>query len=406
MELWNNLVSLCIMKAPGVAQKRYLVVKAMATFLSLIFAFAYSRQLGVVNRSILAFVFTLSSLIWVFLTSGTTLTLRKNQPDVNSRTFASFQTLLLTQLLIGLSVFSLGLFLFSTFKTPIPVPLLFASYLYFVSSGLAMLLVEVSLAYFDFKISGYLELAAVAFQILLYFIVLIPVDLTVAVKLILSFISSYAFISLIFLRRFRMLLGASLKFSSPLIFFKLTEGNHSLGISLGVMDRLDRLIIAFAFPTGILAKYSVMSSLISYFRFVPDFLSRVLIARNDSIYFELRKHRRIVILGILLMGSIMIFSAQSLIRIFLGSSWALSIGIVIAFAIQELVRGTYQLTLNMIIKKGHTDSAKYVPWILILAVLPIATLAIKLFGLIGVPLSFSAVFLLASIVGNRWRNNV
>lgn len=186
MELWNNLVSLCIMKAPGVAQKRYLVVKAMATFLSLIFAFAYSRQLGVVNRSILAFVFTLSSLIWVFLTSGTTLTLRKNQPDVNSRTFASFQTLLLTQLLIGLSVFSLGLFLFSTFKTPIPVPLLFASYLYFVSSGLAMLLVEVSLAYFDFKISGYLELAAVAFQILLYFIVLIPVDLTVAVKLIFS----------------------------------------------------------------------------------------------------------------------------------------------------------------------------------------------------------------------------
>jgi hypothetical protein len=79
---------------------------------------------------------------------------------------------------------------------------------------------------------------------------------------------------------------------------------------------------------------------------------------------------------------------------------------VIAFGIQELLRGTYQLTLNMIIKRGHTKSAKYIPWILIITVLPVAALAIKQFGLIGVPLSFSAVFLLASFFGTRWRNNV
>lgn len=394
------------MNVQVLAQKRYILIKATATFLALVFAFAYSRELGVVNRSILAYVFTLSSLIWIFLTSGTTLTLRKNQPDVSSTTFASFQTLLLLQSLIGLFVFSLGVFLFSTFKTAIPGPLLFASYLYFVSSGVAMLLVETSIAYFDFKISGYLELVAVVIQILLYFIILIPADLTIAIQLILSFVSSYISISLIFLRRFRKQLGASIKFASPFLFFKLTEGNHSLGISLGVMDRLDRLIIAFAFPTGILAKYSVMSSLISYFRFVPEFISRVLIASNDSIYLELRKHRKTLFLGILLVGSLMIFSTQSLIRIFLGSSWTLSIGIVIAFAIQELVRGTYQLTLNMIIKRGDTESAKYTPWILIIAVLPLAVLAIKLFGLIGVPLSFTAIFLLASFFGYRWRKSV
>ena len=394
------------MKAPALAQKRYLLIKATATFLALVFAFAYSRELGVVNRSILAYVFTLSSLIWIFLTSGTTLTLRKNQPDVSSRTFASFQTLLLVQFLIGLFVFALGLFLFSTFKTSIPEPLIFASYLYFVSSGMAMLLVEISIAYFDFKISGYLELVAVVIQILLYFIILIPADLTIAIQLILSFIASYISISLIFLRRFRKQLGASINFASPLLFFKLTKGNHSLGISLGVMDRLDRLIIAFAFPTGILAKYSVMSSLISYFRFVPEFISRVLIARNDLIYLELRKHRKSLFLGILLLGSLTIYSSQFLIRTFLGSSWALSIGIGIAFAIQELVRGTYQLTLNMIVKREDTESAKFVPWILMIAVLPLAVLAIKLFGLIGVPLSFTAVFLLASFFGYKWRNNV
>jgi len=394
------------MKSPALVQKRYLLIKATATFLALVFALAYSRELGIVNRSILAYVFTLSSLIWVFLTSGTTLTLRKNQPAVSSRNFASFQTLLLVQLSIGLFVFSIGLLLFSTFKTSIPGPLLFASYLYFISSGVAMLLVETSIAYFDFKFSGYLELAAVVIQMLFYFIALIPVDLTIAIQLMLSFIASYISISFIFLRRFRKQLGASIRFASPLLFFKLTKGNHSLGISLGVMDRLDRLIIAIAFPTGILAKYSVMSSLISYFRFVPEFISRVLIARNDLIYLELRKHRKILFLGILLVGSLIIYSSQSLIQKFLGSSWALPIGIVIAFVIQELVRGTYQLTLNMIVKRGDTESAKYVPWVLMIAVLPLAALAIKFFGLIGVPLSFTAVFLLASLFGYKWRNNV
>ena len=394
------------MKSPALVQKRYLLIKATATFLALVFAFAYSRELGIVNRSILAYVFTLSSLIWVFLTSGTTLTLRKNQPAVSSRIFASFQTLLLLQLLIGLFVFSLGLFLFSTFKTSIPGPLLFASYLYFVSSGVAMLLVETSIAYFDFKFSGYLELIAVVIQILFYFIVLNPVDLTIAIQLMLSFIASYISILFVFLRRFRKQLGASIRFASPLLFFKFTKGNHSLGISLGVMDRLDRLIIAFAFPTGILAKYSVMSSFISYFRFVPEFISRVLIARSDSIYLELRRHRKSLLLGILLVSSLIIYSSQFLIRTFLGSSWALSIGIVIAFVIQELVRGTYQLTLNMIVKREDTESAKFVPWILMIAVLPLAVLAIKLFGLIGVPLSFTAVFLLASFFGYKWRNNV
>jgi hypothetical protein len=325
------------------------------------------------------------------------LTLRKNPPAPSSRNFASFQTLLLVQILIGLFIFSLGLFLFSTFKTSIPGPLLLASYLYFVSSGVAMLLVETSIAYFDFKFSGYLEFIAVVIQILFYFIVLIPVDLTIAIQLMLSFV---------FLRRFRKQLGASVRFAPPLLFFKFTKGNHSLGISLGVMDRLDRLIIAFAFPTGILAKYSVMSSFISYFRFVPEFISRVIIARNDSIYLELRKHRKSLLLGILLLSSLIIYSSQFLIRTFLGSSWALSIGIVIAFVIQELVRGTYQLTLNIIVKREDIASAKFVPWILMTAVVPLAVLAIKLFGLIGVPLSFSAVFLLASFLGYKWRNNV
>jgi hypothetical protein len=394
------------MKLPLLMQKRYLVIKALATLLALVFAFAYSRQLGVINRSILAFVFTLSSLIWVFLTSGTTLTLRKMRPEINSKEFASFQALILMQSAIGLITFSVALFLFSIFKTTIPLPLIFTSYLYFISSGFAMLFVEVAIAYFDFRFSGYLELLAVTVQIILYFILLTPASLSIAVKLTLSFVFSYLIISIIFLRRLKTRIKTLMRLASPSLFFRMTEGNHSLGISLGIMDRLDRLIIAFVFPTGILAKYSVMSSLISYFRFFPEFLSRVLISRNDSILFELRKHKWFLSFTVLFSGSAIILTAQTLIATFLGSSWVISIGILIAFGIQEIIRGAYQMTLNVNIKNGHAKSAKYVPWILVILVLPLSAISTRFLGLIGVPISFSLVFGMASIVGVRWRSHV
>ena len=112
-------------------QKKYLAAKVAASLLALIFAFKYSLELGTINRSIIAYVFTLSTLTWVLLTSGTTLTLRKIRPEPESNEFASFHTLLLIESIIGLAVFSFGLNIFSIFKTTIPLPIVLMSYFYF-----------------------------------------------------------------------------------------------------------------------------------------------------------------------------------------------------------------------------------------------------------------------------------
>lgn len=369
--------------------------------MSLVFAFAYSTDLGVVNRSILAYVFTLSIMIWIFITSGTTLTLRKNRPEFSSQDFASFRSLVLVQSLIGLVLFTIGMLLFSILKEPIPMYLILISYLYFLLSGLAILLVEVSIAYLDFKLSGYLECVAVVIQIISYFMVFKSLDVTIAVRLMLSFIFSYFVISSIFVLKMQFLFHHHRLFTSPLIFWKKTEGNHSIGISLGIMDRMDKLIIAFIFPTGILAKYSVMSSLISYFRFIPEFVSRLLIAKKDAVLVEFRKHSGKILIGLVIIGLFYVLIVRSALQIFLGQNWILAISIYFLFSIQEILRGAYQLAINQAIKQGMVGPAKYTPLFMVLIALSITPLASYFYGLLGVPLAFSLAYTFAILITRK-----
>ena len=227
------------------SQKRYLAAKVMATLLSLVFAFLYSRELGIVNRSILIYVFTLSSLTWIVLTSGSTLTLRKLMPDKGSRDFGSFIALIIVQTMIGVTVLTIGLLVFSNYKTTIPGPLIGLIYAYFLLSGFAMILVEILITYLHYLFSGLIELVAVVIQFFLFFMILTPLELSIASKLLLSFNISYLIICLRMAQLIIFSLGMNFKISSPRIFWKATKGSHLLGVSLGIVDRLDRFIIAF-----------------------------------------------------------------------------------------------------------------------------------------------------------------
>jgi len=344
-------------------------------------------------------------MIWIILTSGTTLTLRKNRPELGSEDFASFRSLVLVQSLLGLFFFSIGMLLFSIHKEPISMYLFLLGYLYFFVSGLAIILVEVSIAYLDFKLSGYLECLAVIIQIFSYFVVFRPLDITIAVRLILSFIFSYLVISFIFILKMRFLLNHRRIFTSPLKFLKKTKGNHSIGISLGVMDRMDKLIVAFIFPTGILAKYSVMSSLISYFRFIPEFVSRILIAKKETLFVEIRKRAGIVLIGLGIFGLFYVLLVRSAIEILLGQNWILAISIYFLFGIQEILRGAYQLVINQTIKQGIVKSAKYIPLLMVLIALSITALTTHFYGLIGLPIAFSMAYTIAILIARKSLQN-
>lgn len=374
-------------------QKRYLAAKVMATLLSLVFAFLYSRELGIINRSILIYVFTLSSLTWIVLTSGSTLTLRKMMPDKGSRDFGSFVALIIVETLIGIIVLTIGLLVFSNYKTTIPDPLIVLIYAYFLLSGFAMILVEILITYLHYLFSGLIELVAVVIQLSLFYLILEPIGLSIASKLLLSFNFSYLIICLRMAHLIASSLGTNFKMSSPKIFWKATKGSHLLGVSLGIVDRLDRFIIAFYFPTGTLARYSAMSSLISYFRFLPEFFSRIMISGFILPYSVFRKNRVIVISIFIAAVSTIVLVSRLFILTFLGQEWLLPITIFIAFSVQEILRGIYQISVNYNSKLNLSSSTNLIP-VLLLVLAPILSgLMLHVFGLIGIPIAFSLAFI-------------
>jgi len=381
------------MSASLLIQKRYLAAKVIATLLSLVFAFLYSRQLGIINRSILIYVFTLSSLTWIVLTSGSTLTLRKLMPDKGSRDFGSFLALMIVETLIGITVLTIGLLVFSNYKTTIPGPLIALIYAYFLLSGFAMILVEILITYLHYLFSGLIELVAVVIQLSLFFIILEPLELSIASKLLLSFNVSYLIICLRMAQLIISSSGMNFKISSPINFWKATKGSHLLGVSLGIVDRLDRFIIAFYFPTGTLAKYSAMTSLISYFRFLPEFFSRIMISGFILPYSILRKNRVLVISIFMAAVSTIILVSRIFISTFLGQEWLLPITIFVAFGVQEILRGAYQISLNYNSKLNLTFSTSAAPVLLLLVAPILSSLTVHIFGLIGIPIAFSLAFI-------------
>lgn len=393
------------MPASLLIQKRYLAAKVLATLLSLVFAFLYSRELGIVNRSILIYVFTLSSLTWIILTSGSTLTLRKLRPAKESREFGSFISLIMVETLIGILVLTIGLLIFSNYKTTIPNPLIALIYGYFLLSGFAMIMVEILISYLKYLFSGLNELIAVGIQISLFFVILRPLDFSTASKLLLSFNISYLIICFWMAKVILSSMGMNFKITSPNLFWRTTKGSHLLGVSLGVVDRLDRFIIAFYFPTGTLAKYSAMSSLISYFRFIPEFFSRIMISGFILPYSIYRKNRVLVLTIFLVAVSSIVFASRIFISNFLGEEWLLPVTVFIAFGIQEILRGAYQISLNYNSKLNLSFSTSFIPVILLSLTLILSSLTVDHFGLIGIPIAFSLAFVVSILLASLWRKS-
>jgi len=373
-------------------QKHYLLSKVIGTFLAFGFALIYSRELGVENRSIVAYIFVLSSLIWIGLTSGTTLTLRKLGVTSQHQITASFFSLILVESIIGIILFISGLMVFSTYKTQIPYPIIIVGVAYFLFSGLAMVLIELLIACLKYSWGGYLELSAVLFQYVLYFLSLNLGIFSTAVSLLASFTLSYMIIATIIIPLLGTNLRIKFEFKSPWGFWKLTKGSHSLGISLGMMDRVDKMLVAFFFPLGALAQYAVMSSLISFFRFVPDALSKFLISSRLHYWRDILKKPLLWILILIILSITAIFSTQFLILNLLGRDWLLPWTVTLAFILQELARGVFQLTGNYKISVGLARSSHNASLSLVISAVPLSILFSTHLGLIGIPLGFVASY--------------
>lgn len=371
----------------------FLASRGVSTFASLGLALLYSSDLGQINRAVLAVVMTTNALLWIVTTSGSTLTLRTiGWPNLNKHLCNSFLSLVLIQLLIVLSIFLVVTNLYSTYKNQIPGNLLIIAIVYVCLSGFHLIVMEALISCSKFKLGAFLDISTIVLQCILYLFVLPLGNYSAASRVLLAYLFSYLLVGISGSLYLSHEYHHKVAFVNPRLFFKETRYKHSLGSSIGVMDRADRLIIGFSLQTFVLGKYAVTSSLIALLRFVPDTIARFIIAKEDLQKWKFIKNKYLILLLVLVLVISTIGLSRFVVERWLGPDWLIPINVCLAIAIQELIRGTYVILANKEVKLGFSKNVNSTSIALpILAVL-LAQLFLGSLGLLAVPIGFCLAY--------------
>lgn len=384
----------------------YTIARSISTGLSLVFALIYTRDLGLTNRGNLAAIMSISILILAIFTSGTTLTLRNQTSEKEVvANLPGFFSLTLLELCFGGVIFFAFLNIFTALKSEIALNLILSSVIYFVASGLHLVSLELLIAFKRFTAVAILEILTILLQITVFFTFGWLTTFSTAICLLSSFIVSAISISAIATSIWWGEIDQHIRLSDPRPFLRRTKGNHAIGATLSIIDRLDRLIILWFLPIQLLAKYAVMSSFFSYFRFFPDSLSKLLIAGKLVSITSLRKTKLRVFFIFTIVSLFMIFVYHFSITLLLGTIWLLPWQIPVLFAIQELLRSTFQVSGMQAISKRTSLVAHRASTGLILISLPITAISTQLLGMHGVPIGFILSYSLALIFMYVLRKN-
>ena len=216
------------------------------------------------------------------------------------------------------------------------------------------------------------------------------------VAIIVSFLASYSIISFSALTLLAYLFPYSnIKFRKEVkALINKSKHLYIVGVSAGVVDRIDKLVIGFFLPLEVLGKYALTSGILAFGRFLPEAIAK-------SMFFE-REQNKTEISGInppprsiaIFCGSLFlsICAAEAIVFLF-GEEWNLPFTLTLLFALQELVRAYYQMSIsNLLLSKRADIVAKSARYLLFLSLIFIP-LFTHLIGIYGPPMSLILLYL-------------
>ena len=379
----------------------YVITRGISALLAIIFSLYYSKSLGVEKRSLVTFMLVVAVIMATVLTSGVGLAFRKfahSEPHLVSLSSYLFINLALA---ILVSISSAGILMFySRTQVFIPTTLLYLAIIYSFLGALDFSYHQGLIAYGLFKIAAVLDLLTITIQILTFLLLTFSNQVSIAVSLftslIISYITSTVSSALILLVHTNSSLMPTSK--GIVLLLRKSAPYHIVGIANGFADRIDRIIIAWFLPLGMLGKYAVGTSLLSYLRFLPEAFSRLIVGGQTN--FAEIAFRRIGASWIvrlffgLTLSSILAFASQTLVRVILGREWLLPFIIILAFAIQELVRGYFQLRIATLVTQGRESNVMKISILLIAMSALFSLIGVNLVGLIGVPIGIGLTYLI------------
>lgn len=375
----------------------YLGARGFSAGLAMIFALFYSNSLGVERRSLVAFIMTSALVVGVIFTSGVSLTFRKStQSPGNKITLNSYIYLTTMLAILTSAVTFLSVYIFSKTKIEIPRTLLLITVIYAFFATMDYCFHQALIAFNLFKLASILDVLTICMQVSIYLMLFFANRISIAVSLFSALILSYITSTITTVLLLIGILDPSIKLKWGEIRVLLSESKnlHLLGIASGFADRIDRIVIAWFLPLGILGKYAVGTSFISFLRFLPEAMSRWIVGGQIIPTFgkfgKTRLSRSVLILTLILSGS---FLTQIFVRLFFGEKWSLPLIVFILFASQEIARGYYQVRLSKIVTVGLDRTVRNTSIALILIAPIFSIIGAESLGIYGVPLGMAVGYI-------------
>ena len=389
----------------GSASRWFVSARGFSSILALLLALSYTKILGIDKRSILAFIMVSALILTVILTSGLSLALRnKPKNEIRNEEFVGYLVLLSILSLIAGGINCILLLFYSNIKSDIPAPIFVVCFVYTVLACANLGIQDALLAAGNVKTAVIFDLLTILIQIasLLFFVKIAQTSLIVSVFI--SFIFSYSLISFasatILINAFptpRSLLNTGAR--SMLI---LSKKQFLFGIASGLVDRVDRFLIGLILPIAFLAKYALLSSIISFARFLPDSAAKIsLLAHHNGGKTRGTSYSRRQVLFILVTAILFVAVSQGFIYIAFGNAWVLPLYVGILLVCQEILRGNYQMKATELVALGGTQAMSRIAGLLILLSLSLITIFVFVWGVWGAPLAMLAVYCLITFLVNQ-----
>ena len=388
----------------GSASRWFVSTRGFSSILALLLALSYTKILGIDKRSILAFIMVSALILTVILTSGLSLALRnKPKNEIRNEEFVGYLVLLSILSLIAGGINCILLLFYSNIKSDIPAPIFVVCFVYTVLACANLGIQDALLAAGNVKTAVIFDLLTILIQIasLLFFVKIAQTSLIVSVFI--SFIFSYSLISFasatILINAFptqRSLLNTGAR--SMLM---QSKKQILFGIASGLVDRVDRFLIGLILPIAFLAKYALLSSIISFARFLPDSAAKIsLLAHHNGGKTRGTSYSRRQVLFILVAAILFVAASQGFIYIAFGNAWVLPLYVGILLVCQEILRGNYQMKATELVALGGTQAMSRIAGLLILLSLSLITIFVFVWGVWGAPLAMLAVYCLITFLVN------
>ena len=388
----------------GSASRWFVSTRGFSSILALLLALSYTKILGIDKRSILAFIMVSALILTVILTSGLSLALRnKPKNEIRNEEFVGYLVLLSILSLIAGGINCILLLFYSNIKSDIPAPIFVVCFVYTVLACANLGIQDALLAAGNVKTAVIFDLLTILIQIasLLFFVKIAQTSLIVSVFI--SFIFSYSLISFasatILINAFptqRSLLNTGAR-----SILMQSKKQILFGIASGLVDRVDRFLIGLILPIAFLAKYALLSSIISFARFLPDSAAKIsLLAHHNGEKTRGTSYSHRQALFILVTAILFVAASQGFIYIVFGNAWVLPLYVGILLVCQEILRGNYQMKATELVALGGTQAMSRIAGLLILLSLSLITIFVFVWGVWGAPLAMLAVYCLITFLVN------